>query len=84
VVCSAQEAKTLRADLGKDFCLVTPGIRPSSTGNADDQRRVMTPRTAIEAGSDYLVIGRPVTRAADPVAVLQEINQEIENSLSPG
>jgi orotidine-5'-phosphate decarboxylase len=83
VVCSALEAKTLRADLGKDFCLVTPGIRPSSA-RGDDQRRVMTPPTAIAAGSDYLVIGRPVTRAADPVMVLQEINQEIAGCLPPG
>ncbi|MGF1643227.1 MAG: orotidine-5'-phosphate decarboxylase [Thiotrichales bacterium] len=71
VVCSAREAARLRQQRGPSFCLVTPGIRPGST--ADDQRRVMTPRAAIEAGSDYLVIGRPITQAADPVAALNEI-----------
>lgn len=77
VVCSAQEARTLRTDLGKDFCLVTPGIRPELNQGSDDQRRIMTPQMAIAAGSDYLVIGRPVTRADDPVAVLRAINRDI-------
>ncbi len=76
VVCSAQEASLLRRHCGNGFCLVTPGIRPAQAG-ADDQSRIMTPRSAIQAGSDYLVIGRPVTRAADPLQALLDINQEI-------
>ena len=66
----------LRAECGKDFCLVTPGIRPASAAN-DDQQRVMTPAAAVAAGADYLVIGRPVTQASDPVATLAAINSEI-------
>ena len=76
VVCSAQEAHALRAVCGAEFNLVTPGIRPSD-GAQDDQYRVMTPRAAVEAGADYLVIGRPITQAADPVAMLQRIQREI-------
>ena len=75
VVCSAAEARALRAACGNDFCLVTPGIRPSTS--QDDQKRVMTPRAAIDEGADYLVIGRPITRAADPAAALAQINHEI-------
>jgi orotidine-5'-phosphate decarboxylase len=76
VVCSAQEVKGLRNQLGKEFKLVTPGIRPSGSNN-DDQKRVMTPAQAIEAGSDYLVIGRPITQAVDPIQVLKDIEKEI-------
>lgn len=76
VVCSAQEAGQLRESAGKDFVLVTPGIRPTSS-DVGDQKRVMTPAAAIQAGSSYLVIGRPITQADDPVAVLSAINQEI-------
>lgn len=76
VVCSAQEARELRAACGTGFSLVTPGIRPAE-GAQDDQKRVMTPRAAIDAGADYLVIGRPITQAADPVAMLQRIQGEI-------
>jgi len=78
VVCSAQEAAMLRAECGKDFCLVTPGIRPASASK-DDQQRVMTPAAAVAAGADYLVIGRPVTQASDPVATLAAINSEINS-----
>jgi orotidine-5'-phosphate decarboxylase len=78
VVCSAQEAAMLRGECGKDFCLVTPGIRPASASK-DDQQRVMTPAAAVAAGADYLVIGRPVTQAQDPVATLASINQEISS-----
>lgn len=79
VVCSAQEARALRAACGAGFNLVTPGIRPAdgTPGALDDQKRVMTPRAAIDAGADYLVIGRPITQAADPVAMLQRIGKEI-------
>lgn len=72
VVCSAQEADSLRDTTGQDFVLVTPGIRLASAA-ADDQRRTMTPKAAIEAGSNYLVIGRPITQAADPMSVLSDI-----------
>lgn len=72
VVCSAQEAALLRRQCGDKFCLVTPGIRPANAV-ADDQSRVMTPRAAMEQGVDYLVIGRPVTRAADPLQALNEM-----------
>jgi orotidine-5'-phosphate decarboxylase len=77
VVCSAQEAALLKRECGPDFCLVTPGIRLAGGAN-DDQQRVMTPASAIAAGADYLVIGRPVTQAADPLAVLESINRDIE------
>ncbi|MFH1496071.1 MAG: orotidine-5'-phosphate decarboxylase [Pseudomonadota bacterium] len=78
VVCSAQEAALLRQDLGANFCLVTPGIRPASASQ-DDQKRIMTPADALSAGADYLVIGRPITQAADPLQALQAIAQEIAN-----
>jgi orotidine-5'-phosphate decarboxylase len=76
VVCSAQEAYALRRALGASFTLVTPGIRPMGSA-AQDQARVMTPRDALSAGADYLVIGRPITAAADPVAALEAINATI-------
>lgn len=76
VVCSAQEASVLRQQLPAEFKLVTPGIRPANAA-ADDQRRIMTPEQAMSAGVNYLVIGRPVTQAADPVAALQEINRSL-------
>ncbi len=76
VVCSAQEAALLRREIDEEFCLVTPGIRPPQA-DLDDQARVMTPRAALENGSSYLVIGRPITRAADPLAALKEIAQDI-------
>lgn len=77
VVCSAQEASLLRAAFGPKFQLVTPGIRPAQSAQ-DDQKRVMTPRAAIAAGANYLVIGRPITQAADPVAMLRQIQREID------
>ncbi len=76
VVCSAHEAAGLRAACGKNFKLVTPGIRPAGTA-LNDQARVMTPEAAIAAGADYLVIGRPITGAADPLAALDAINASI-------
>lgn len=76
VVCSAQEASQLKAACGKEFKLITPGIRPAQA-SLDDQNRVMTPQAAIAAGSDYLVIGRPITQSADPIATLQAINASI-------
>ena len=73
VVCSAQEASLLKGKLGKEFKLVTPGIRPAGS-EAGDQRRIMTPYDAVQAGSDYLVIGRPITQAENPAQVLLDIN----------
>jgi orotidine-5'-phosphate decarboxylase len=100
VVCSPQEAAELRQQFGREFDLVTPGIRPAepvkhererpkglvldflrpavvSGRIADDQKRIATPREAIESGADYIVIGRPITRAPDPLAALREIHAEI-------
>lgn len=76
VVCSPQEVEILRNTCGKEFKLVTPGIRPIGT-DFGDQRRVMTPAAAIRAGSDYLVIGRPITQADNPAEVLRSINVSI-------
>jgi orotidine-5'-phosphate decarboxylase len=76
VVCSAQEASRMQQQLGNDFLLVSPGIRPAGS-KADDQRRIMTPVDALKAGSDYLVIGRPITQSDDPLGVLRTINSEI-------
>lgn len=76
VVCSAQEAQMLRAAQGDGFLLVTPGIRPADSA-AGDQRRIMTPEQAVAAGVSCMVIGRPVTQAADPAAALRAINASI-------
>lgn len=76
VVCSAQEASMLKPLYGDAFKLVTPGIR-LETDAKDDQQRVMTPQKAIQSGADYLVIGRPITQAAQPVEVLRQIVSSI-------
>jgi orotidine-5'-phosphate decarboxylase len=76
VVCSAVEAPAMRAAYGRDFKLVTPGIRPAGA-RRDDQARIVTPEAAIANGADYLVIGRPITKAADPVAALAAINRTL-------
>jgi orotidine-5'-phosphate decarboxylase len=76
VVCSAQEAKLLKESLGQGFKLVTPGIRLADSA-ADDQRRIVTPADALALGSDYLVIGRPITKSTDPLATLLEINRSL-------
>lgn len=76
VVCSAQEASLLKQHLGAEFKLVTPGIRPVGS-ELGDQRRVLTPAEACSQGSDYLVIGRPITQAVDPAATLAAINQSL-------
>jgi orotidine-5'-phosphate decarboxylase len=82
VVCSALEAPSLRSQCGPDFLLVTPGIRPASEigdqrQQVDDQKRISNPRAALDAGASYLVIGRPITRAPDPLAALRRIHEEI-------
>ena len=76
VVCSAQEASLLKSRLGKEFKLITPGIRPAGA-ELGDQRRVLTPVEACAQGSDYLVIGRPITQASDPAATLKSINDSL-------
>jgi len=80
VVCSPQEASSLRDEFGQAFKLVTPGIRPKGA-SIDDQSRVLTPADAIRGGSDYLVMGRPITRAVDPASVLNHINQELQTAV---
>lgn len=76
VVCSAREAAQIKQDLGASFLTVTPGIRPAGVAS-NDQQRTMTPAAAVRAGADYLVVGRPVTRADQPLAALAAINAEI-------
>jgi orotidine-5'-phosphate decarboxylase len=76
IVCSAEESAMLRPLIGPEKLLVTPGIRPSGAASGD-QKRVMTPAAAITAGSDYLVVGRPITQSAEPKAVADAIVAEI-------
>lgn len=76
VVCSAQESTLLKTEFGKNFNLVTPGIRPAGSDQGD-QSRIMTPVEAVSAGSDYLVIGRPITQSSDPAQVLADINASL-------
>ena len=80
VVCAATEAATVRALLGPEQLIVTPGIRPAGA-DVGDQKRVVTPRAAIAAGADLLVVGRPVTGAPDPRRAAQEIVEEIASAL---
>lgn len=79
VVCSAQEASLLRQALGSTPLLVTPGIRLPNQAGQDDQRRIMTPEAALAAGASYLVMGRPITQAAEPMAVLRAINDAMND-----
>jgi orotidine-5'-phosphate decarboxylase len=81
LVCSAEEAGALRAIVAPKMCLVTPGIRPSGSASGD-QKRVMTPARAITAGSDYLVVGRPVVAADDPKLAAEAIQAEIAQALN--
>jgi orotidine-5'-phosphate decarboxylase len=80
VIASPQEASAIRAELGADFLIVTPGIRPSGAATSD-QQRIATPGDAIAAGADFLVVGRPITEAADPKQAAASIISEIENAL---
>jgi orotidine-5'-phosphate decarboxylase len=80
IVCSAEESSMLRPIAGPGRVLVTPGIRPSGSASGD-QKRIMTPAAAIAAGSDHLVVGRPITEAGDPKAVAEAIVAEIEQAL---
>lgn len=80
IVCSAEESALLRPLIGRDCLLVTPGIRPAGA-EAGDQKRVMTPAAAIAAGSDYLVIGRPITAVPDPQAAADAIVREVAQAM---
>ena len=78
VVASSHEAAMIRKECGEDFIIVTPGIRPSGS-DAGDQKRITTPKEAIENGSNYLVVGRPILKAANPLAAAKDILEEIRN-----
>ncbi|HUI50295.1 MAG TPA: orotidine-5'-phosphate decarboxylase [Terriglobales bacterium] len=81
VVASVQEAKSIRKACGRDFLIVTPGVRPRSADlKTDDQARTATPREAIKAGADFIVVGRPILAAADPRGAAQEIVDEIASA----
>ncbi len=77
VVCSPQEIKYIREIVGKNFIIVTPGIRIANKLKSDDQKRVETPKKAIKLGANYLVIGRPITKSRDPLKTLKEINKSL-------
>ena len=77
VVASPQEARLIREAMGKEFLVVTPGVRPASAA-AGDQKRIATPKEAITAGADFIVVGRPILEAKDPVSVAQSMLKEIE------
>lgn len=82
VVCSGYEVKAVKQELGKDFIVVVPGIRPNwAAVSGDDQQRVMTPGEAIRNGADYVVVGRPISKAKDPVEAAEKITQEIMEAL---
>lgn len=82
VVASAREAKEIRREMGEGFAIVTPGVRPAGA-NVGDQSRILTPAEAIAAGATYLVVGRPILQASDPVAAARGIVAEIEAAMQP-
>jgi orotidine-5'-phosphate decarboxylase len=77
VVASPNETTSIKKATGTDFVTVTPGIRLNA-GTAEDQKRIMTPEMAAATGTDYIVVGRPITRAEDPLAIAEAINQKLE------
>ena len=77
VVCSPKEIKHIRKAVGKNFIIVTPGIRIDNKVKKDDQKRVENPKKAIEMGANYLVIGRPITKSSNPLKALRKINQSL-------
>ena len=80
-MASAMEARELRRELGSDFAIVTPGVRPAGTA-AGDQARVLTPKEAISAGATYLVVGRPILESADPAQAAAAIVSEIASAVT--
>jgi len=84
VVSSGMEAKRLRDKLGSKLLIVTPGIRPGANikESRDDQQRIITAKEAIADGADYLVVGRPISKAADPIEVISSLQEEIKLGLS--
>ena len=83
VVASPREAQAIRESISKeDFVIVTPGIRPAGSSQSDDQKRVATPHMALQSGASYLVVGRPITAAPDPLVAAKQILSEIETTLS--
>ena len=79
VVCSPRDLPVLRGEVGDELLAVTPGVRPAGASD-DDQRRIATPAAAVRDGADFLVVGRPITRADDPAAALSAINQELSSA----
>ena len=77
IVCSPKEIKYIRKEIGEKFIIVTPGIRLNNNITSDDQKRIETPKKAIEMGANYLVIGRPITKSKDPLTTLREINKKL-------
>ena len=77
VVCSPHEIKYIRKEVGKNFIIITPGIRINNKIKSDDQKRIETPKKAIDLGANFLVIGRPITESKDPLKILKEINKTI-------
>ena len=77
IVCSPKEIKYIRKETGNNFIIVTPGIRIDDKIKGDDQKRIETPKKAIDAGANYLVIGRPITESTNPLKVLKEINKTL-------
>ena len=77
VVCSPKEIKLIRKEVGENFIIVTPGIRIDNEIKSDDQKRVQSPKRAIELGANYLVIGRPITKSSNPLKVLKDINKNL-------
>ena len=79
IVCSPQEIKIIKKIIKNDLLIITPGIRPYDYDNSkDDQKRIMTPKKAINAGANYLVIGRPITKSSNPLEQLKSINSSID------
>ena len=77
VVCSPKEIKYIRKEIGRSFIIITPGIRINNKLRSDDQKRVETPKRALDQGANYLVIGRPITMSKDPLKTLREINNSL-------
>ena len=77
IVCSPQEIKYIRKEVGKNFIIITPGIRIKNQLKTDDQKRIETPKKAIHLGANFLVIGRPISKAKDPLKILKEINKTL-------